>query len=365
MKSRERIIAALNGWDMDRIPMCEIGVWPETEERWRKEGLPDGISVDDYFEFDKIEFFSYDPSLMLPPRTFDETDNQIVITDGDGCKYRKWKGKQSHPLFLESSVSSIDDWVKLRSNLVPDISRFEDYKLDCIFATPLKILPKDKYTKAKEEDEFTVIVPTEPCWYYLRLLGEEEALCNIALNPDFAEQIFSDYTEFTISMIKTVLSAGYKFDALWVFSDLCYKNGMLFSPEFFKERLAPYQKRIFDVAKENGMKVIYHCDGNVHDLIPLLLQIGIDCIQPLEVRAGNDVSSYLKLYKDKLSFIGNINADALTAGKAIIYDEITSKIQNAKPSKRYVFHSDHSIPDSVSFAEYKYAIEIAKQLVHY
>jgi len=365
MKSRERILAALNGWDMDRVPMCEIGVWPETEERWRREGLPNGVSVDEYFGFDKIEFFSYDPSLMLPSRVLEETETQIVLTDGDGCTYRKWKGKQSHPLFIKSSITTIDDWNNLRHNLTPDMSRFEDNKLDCIFATPLRERPTDKYKKARADDEFTVLVPTEPCWYYLRLLGEEEALCNIALDPDFTEQIISDYTDFTISLIKCIISAGYKFDALWVFSDLCYKNGMLFSPEFFNQRIAPYQKRIFDLAKENGMKVIYHSDGNVHDLIPLLLPVGVDCMQPLEARAGNDVGSYLKLYKEKLSFIGNINADVLTAGKEKVEEEITSKIRCAKPSRRYIFHSDHSIPDIVSFFEYEYAINFAKQLIKY
>ncbi len=365
MNSRERIIAALNGWDMDKMPMCEIGVWPETEERWRHEGLPSGISVDEYFGFDKIEFFSYDPSLMLPARVLEETSDQIVVTDGDGCTYRKWKGIQSHPQFLKSSISTIDDWIKLRPSLIPDISRFDNYKLDCIFAIPLKERPLDKYNKAIKDDEFTVIVPTEPCWYYLRLLGEEEALCNIALDPDFVEQIISDYTDFTILMIKNILSAGYKFDALWVFSDLCYKNGLLFSPKFFNKRLAPYQKRIFDLAKDNGMKVIYHSDGYVADLIPLLIPLGVDCMQPLEARADNDVNVYLKLYKDKLSFIGNINADALTAGKEKIKDEISRKILKAKPSKRYIFHSDHSIPDIVSFAEYEYAINFAKQFIQY
>ena len=58
MNSRERILAALTGSDADRIPITEIGIWPETLRRWRLEGLPEGVSPHDYFELDKIEFFS-------------------------------------------------------------------------------------------------------------------------------------------------------------------------------------------------------------------------------------------------------------------------------------------------------------------
>ena len=366
MNSRERIIAALNGQDMDRMPICEIGVWPETERRWRTEGMPADISLEDYFNLDKIAIFSYNPSLMLPKKVLEENEKYIISLDGDGNQQKVLKKDgQSPPHLIKSSVTVPDDWMKLRHNLKADIARFEKYEIEPVFGQPLKESNKALYEKAKAEGTFTVISPSEPCWYFLMLLGEEDALCTIALDPDFAEQIFSDYTDFVLDMLKTLLSNDYRFDALWVFSDMCYKNGMLFSPEFFHKHLVAYQKRIFGFARENGMKVIYHCDGYVGDFIPLLLESGVDCVQPLEVRAGNDIRQYIDKYQDT-SFIGNINADVLASGKKeSIYEEVSSKVQAAKNSNRYIFHSDHSVPVTVSLEDYKYAIELANQFGRY
>jgi len=362
MNSRERILAALNGSDMDRLPICEIGIWPETEQRWRTEGMPEDVSLADYFNLDKISILSYNPSLMLPAKVMEENESFVVATDGDGNTYKQLRNRgQSPPNYIDFSVKSPDDWAKLRGNLNADLARFEEYLIDPVFAGLLDVNHKTLYEKAKAEDVFLVIAPIEPCWYFLRLLGEENALMTMALDPDFAEQIMSDYTDFVMKMLKLIYTNGYTFDALWVFSDMCYKNGMLFSPDFYKKRVMPYQQQIFGFARENGMKTIYHCDGYVGDFIPLLIEAYVDCVQPLEARAGNDIRDYIYKFPET-SFIGNINADVLASGsKEKIYEEISSKVKAAKDSKRYIIHSDHSVPVTVKLDDYKYAIEIANQ----
>lgn len=365
MQSRERILAALNGKDMDRIPIMEIGIWPETLERWHSEGLPQWIAPHDYLGLDKLELLAYDGSLKLKEEIIEEDDESKIFTDGDGCRYKAWKKKQGSPHLIESSVKDINDWKKLRDNLKADFSRFEEVKKEPVFGLDRDKNQCDTYKSSIDNNIFTVIVPTEPCWYYLRLLGEEEALITIALNPDFVEEIISDYNEFNIAMIESIYQKGYRFDAMWVFSDLCYKNGMLFSPKFYRERVLPYQKRFFNFCSDKGMKVIYHSDGYIKDLLPLLVEAGIDCIQPLEARAGNNVIEYGSLYADKISFMGNINADILATEKKLIFDEVSTKVSNAKETRRYLFHSDHSVPPTVSFDNYCYAIELAKKFGQY
>lgn len=366
MQSRDRILAALNGDGMDRIPIMEIGIWPETLERWQNEGLPKGVSPHDYLGFDKLELLTYDGSLQLKEEIIEEDDETRVYTDGDGCRYKAWKKKQGSPHLIESSVKDTSDWKRLRDNLKADFSRFEKVKKEPVFGLDRDKSQCDAYKSSIENNMFNVIIPTEPCWYYLRLLGEEEALITMATDPDFVEEIISDYNEFNISMIEMMYQRDYRFDAMWVFSDLCYKNGMLFSPKFFRERVLPYQKRFFKFCRDKGMKVIYHSDGYIKDLLPLLIEAGIDCIQPLEARAGNNVIEYSKLYADKISFIGNINADILASGeKNMIFDEIGTKVSSAKETRRYLFHSDHSVPPTVSFDNYCYAIELAKKFGRY
>jgi uroporphyrinogen decarboxylase len=365
MVGRERILAALDGKDCDRVPLTEIGIWPETIKRWEGEGFPRGVSPQDYFGLDKIEFLSFDCSLGFKEITIRETRETKVYTDNNGCTYRMLIDEPGASEFITSSVKSEDDWHALKTNLAAEISRFDNFSKDIVFGGQLSEDQPSRYEKCRAENLFTALVPTEPCWYYLRLLGEEEALVNVAANPDFAGLIIEEYNNFTIDMLKKIFSRGYRFDALWVFSDLCYKNGMLFSPRFFREKVLPQQIRLFDLARENGMKVIYHSDGNVNDILPLLIEAGIDCIQPLEVRAGNDVRHYIDTYADAISYIGNINMDLFTTSKKAIEQEVSSKILSAKGSHRYLFHSDHSVPYTVSLENYSYGLKIANDVAWY
>jgi len=369
LNGRQRILAALSGGDADRVPLTEIGIWPETLRRWRQEGLPEGVSPHEYFGLDRVAFFSFDAGLGLPETVVSEERGYRVYTDGDGCTYRVAVDQVSAPQFVGSAVSSLGDWDRLKARLVPDMARFDGFRKDIVFGEPLPESQAARFTRAREEGTFTALVPLEPCWYYLRLLGEVEALANIALAPEFAAALIAEYNAFTLRMLKLIFARGYRFDALWVFSDLCYKNGMLFSPQFYEHSVLPHQRQLFDLARENGMKLIYHCDGNVARFLPLLMRAGIDCIQPLEARAGNDAAGYLREYPGRLSCMGNIDMDVFTgctAGtKERIRAEVTGKILSAKPSHRYLFHSDHSVPDSVSLENYGHAIQVAREVAGY
>jgi uroporphyrinogen decarboxylase len=363
--SRRRILAALSGDELDRVPLTEIGIWPETLLRWRQEGLPAGMTPHEYFDLDPIEFFSFDGSLGLAETVLREGEGFRVYTDADGCTYKMLVDRPGAPQLLGSRVAGLEDWQALRGNLRPELERFEEFRKEIVFGQTLAECQPDRYRRCRREKVFSALVPLEPCWYYLRLLGEEEALATIALDPEFAGTVIREYNEFTLGMVKRILSAGYRFDALWVFSDLCFKNGMLFSPDFFVEEVLPHQRRLFDLARENKMKVIFHCDGYVGQLLPLLKRAGIDCIQPLEVRAGNDVGRYIQEHSDTLSYMGNINMDLLTTTKEAIEREVRSKILEAKGTHRYLFHSDHSVPDTVSLERYAFAVQVAREAAWY
>ncbi len=369
MNDRERILAALSGTEADRVPLVEIGIWPETLRRWRAEGLPPEVSPHEYFGLDRIAFFSYDASLGLAERVLSEQGGYRVYTDGDGCTYRMAVGQVSAPQFVGSSVASREDWDRLKANLRPEMARFEAFRKDVVFGEPLGESQAQAYARARRDGVFTVLVPLEPCWYYLRLLGEVEALATIALAPELAAQIIGDYNAFTLGLVKRVLGEGYRFDALWVFSDLCYKNGLLFSPAFYEQSVLPHQRQLFDLARENRMKVIYHCDGNVAQFLPLVLRAGIDCIQPLEARAGNRVAEVLGRYPGRLSCMGNFDMDVFNGPpegvRQRIRAEVTGKLRAGKSSHRYLFHSDHSVPDSVSLQDYGYAIRVAREVAGY
>jgi uroporphyrinogen decarboxylase len=367
MTSSERFRAALSGADMDRIPMYELCYWPKTLERWRGEGLAAGIPPQYYFHLDQVGFFAYDGSLGLPGGVVQSDAGTVTTRDGDGVYYRESTLEYSTPTFVRATINTPADWRQHRGRLTAGWQRIPE-RMDQEPVTGLATgcaTPDEYYRLCKSQERFTVLSPIDPIWYALRVMGEEQALMAIAEDPDFVQEIVEDYALFNESMLRLLLGRGYRFDAVWVFSDLCYKNGMLFSPRFFRERVLPTFSRYVALCHEASSKFIFHCDGDVTRLIPLLLEAGVDCIQPLEARAGNDVRILAPRYGETLSFMGNINADVLSGSREGIEQEIRDKLSCAAPYHRYLFHSDHSIPPGVSFANYAFAVELAKKYGSY
>jgi len=352
MESKERIKLALERKIPDRIPKLEICFWDETIERWKKEGLPENVTPEEYFDLDKIHRVYFDGTLRLDEKTLEEDEETRVYTENNGIKYKAFKNKTYPPVPIGSLISSREEWENYKHRINVDFSRLSQESIDA-------------YKHAVKENRYIIISPSEPMWYTIKLLYEAEALIKTVTDPDFIEEIVAYYTEFNIGMLEELFSNGFEFDALWFFSDLCYKNGMIFSPDFFRERVMPYQKRIYDFCKSKNMKIIYHCCGNVNRILPLLIEAGIDCIQPMEARAGNDVREYKRLYGNQIAFMGNISVDVMGTTRNCIEEEIKSKITIAKEGGGYIYHSDHSIPPSVSFENYCTVMEMVNKYGKY
>ncbi len=368
MTERDRFVAALSGGDADRVPLCELAFWPETVSRFEAEGMPRGVSLNEYFGLDRLAFFTYDGDLGYgePPRP--DGRGYELYRAGNGVVYRqRTDGASSTPVYVDSIIREAADWEEHRSRLLPGMERFElPYGNEAVtgYATGCGS-QRDYYARAVSERLPAILSPTDAMWFYLRLMAEERSLCDISLEPDRVEGVLSDYTDFNIAMYKRLYESGLRFDAVWVFSDLCYKGGMLFSPGFYESRALPHLRRYIDVCREGGSRFIFHSDGDLRELIPLLRSAGVDCVQPLEARAGNDVRLLVKEYGDALSFMGNISADVLSGGKDGIFHEVSDKVTKAKEHRRYIFHSDHSIPPGVSLENYQYALSLAREYGSY
>jgi len=348
MNSRERIIAALQHRESDRIPITDTTYWPETIERWEKEGLPKGMHPNDYFNMDKI--FLVNPidagfSNIFPYEVYEETDEYKIDRNPFGVKVKYWKHKYATHVELEHAVKCRKDWDEIKRYLSVSEKR-------------LKIEEIEKTHDAYKNGLFVCLTPLEPFWFSFVMMGVEELMVQMATAQEFIADMYNYYTDFLIEMLEKVISKGVYFDGIWFFSDMCYKNGPLFSPEFYNKFLLPCHSRISEFCHRRNKFLLLHCDGYVGSLIPGFIHAGFDAIQPLEVRAGNDIRIYKNMYGDKICLFGNISADILAKGdKDAIEEEIRSKISMGKKNGGYIYHIDHSVPPTISFSSYVFALE--------
>jgi uroporphyrinogen decarboxylase len=340
-----RIKTTLAGGVPDALGISELVYWPETIERWHQEGLPQDQEPGEYFGTDAFGLVSPDLTLGLEKQIVVEDDRAVVEMDTNGVYQKQLKGSYSPPAPVDYTVKDRDSWLRFRARLAA-----EDWRI------PADL---DKvYHEHRAKNRFIVFKNPEPCWASIKILGTENVLIAMAENPAWIHEMFEAYTQLIIELYERMAARGFTFDGAWLNGDLCYRNGMLFSPRMYRSLLLPYHGHLCRYFHHQGLPVITHVCGDARQLIPLYLEAGFDAIQPLEARAGNDVRELKRKYGTTAVFIGNINCDVLGRSREEIKEEIESKLSVAKVGGGYVFHSDHSVPPTVSFANYSYALEL-------
>jgi uroporphyrinogen decarboxylase len=172
--------------------------------------------------------------------------------------------------------------------------------------------------------------------------------------------MFSTTADLTIDSLQLMIDGEVKPDGIFPNDDIAYRNGLLFSPTLHGKLIFPHVKRICQFARSNGMDVIQHSCGDIREAIPMLIEAGVQCLQPLECKAGMDVRQLKRQYGKDIAFMGNIDVRKMEHfDEAEMEEEISSKVTVAKEGGGYVFQSDHSVPATVSLSNYKRTLEIA------
>ena len=353
MQSRDRFLNALAHKESDRVAVTNGFPWPDAVARWRKEGLGEDESVDSVLGLDPTSGVWLSADLGYPTRVIEENDQYKIEVDGNGVTMKSWKDHYATPQQLEFAIKTLEDWHKWKGNLTLD-----RYPVD----------PKhvEDSQAAREAGRFHYLTVGEPIWTALRILGHDHCLQRMLDNPELVEDIVCTMTDFGLARAQAMLDAGGQIDVLWLWSDLCYKNGMLFSPRLYREIVLKYHRKMKEWCAGHNLPIVYHCDGDVTEFIPCLIEAGIDCIQPIEARCGNDVRELKDEYGSDICFFGNISMDVVARGdRDEIRHEVESKITKAKVGGGYICHSDHSVPPTVSWDSYRHWLDIAREVGKY
>ncbi|MCS7225055.1 MAG: uroporphyrinogen decarboxylase family protein [Armatimonadetes bacterium] len=352
MTTRQRWRTVLGRQQPDKVPIHD-SPWPETIRRWQREGLPAEIPVEDYFGYEMVGF-SFDQSPMFEVKTLYKDNEYIIETTPYGGVRKNFRTYASTPEIIDWAVKSKEDWEKIKPRLEPSYTRVDWVSF------------RYRYQRAISEDKclaFCAAIGYDHLQSYVR---SEDLLIMMLEEPTWFRDMASTVAQLVVSMAQMIMDAGYTFDIAFLFNDMGYRNGPLFSPELYRKCILEYDAMLCDFFHSKGLPVIYHTDGDVHLLIPHLIEAGIDCLQPLEAKAHMDVRKLKEQYGDRIAFMGNIDVMKMAdEDPAVIEEEIASKFEVAKVGGGYIYHSDHSVPPSVSFEQYCRVMDLVKKYGQY
>ena len=369
MNSKQRMLTLLKGEIPDRVGRMDAP-WPETRARWHREGLPRNKHANDFFAMDVRHMLRIDSSFRLPGSVQEDSPDYTIAWTADGVLEKQWK-HSGVPQPLEYSLKSAADWKRLRGNLAPSVDRFSfgyygDYGFEYVSA-PFPAVKK-AYQECRTNAETCMLVAiADPFECFMGKIGDENILIMLVTEPELLAEMFDAHVAFAKAQFDLLIAEGFKPDAVFLGADVSYKNGLLFSPALYRQLLMPRHKAMIDhFKKAHGLRVILHSDGNCTQAVPMFIEAGIDCLQPVEVSAGMDVRKLAPQFGDKIAFMGNLSVQALAGDEKRVREEVESKVRfMAKNRYRFIAHSDHSVPPEVSFANYSLAMDIVSKEGNY
>jgi len=352
MTSRERVLKALRHEEPDRVPIHD-SPWAASISRWHKEGLPESISAGEYFGYE-FRSFGADCTPRFPVKTLEVNEDFIVETTPYGGVRRNFRAHDTTPEVIDYPVKTKDDWERIKERLQPDFTRVD-------WASGLQGL-----RRAKEEGYFTHFSAAfgyDQCQSYI---ASEQLLALMLTDPEWISDILHTQATLVIEMMKMMMENGFDFDGAFLYDDNGYRNGTLFSPSAYRDIVFPVHKMVYDFCHEHGLPTILHSCGNVKEFIPMYIEAGLDCLQPLEVKAGMDLVELKREYGDDLAFMGGIDVRAMAdPDPSVIEEEVRTKFEAAMSGGGYIYHSDHSVPKNVSFKQYCHTMELVKEYGRY
>lgn len=357
MNSRERVNAAIERRPHDRVPRYET-FWEDTIQRWIREGLCGGReSAWEALGADMAHICGFPWPAPFPGREeiLSEDEMTRLFKDEWGATLRLFKDHQTTPEHLGWECDSKDAWHSnfrervLNAAAKPDIEGY-----------------KQRYAAAQKAGQWTFFRAVEPFESLRKLIGDEEMMISIKEEPDWIVDMSEVTTSRSLKFLEALLDHGLMPDGLWIYGDMAFNHATFCSPADYRELIWPQHKRLCDWAHERGMKTIYHTDGNINGVVDLLIEAGVDVLQPLECKAGMDLRRLVPQFGSRVSFFGNIDVMVLIRGDLDeIEEEVRTKLEAGKQNSGYLFHSDHSVPPQVSWVTYREIIRMLDQYGSY
>lgn len=154
---------------------------------------------------------------------------------------------------------------------------------------------------------------------YLRttyVRGETQFLMDMAADPGLARALADKVGDHIAAVgVEALRRGGLQANGVWIYDDMAGNSGPMFSPDAFERVLLPAYRRMVRAYRDAGAKyVLLHSDGDVRPVLDMLVDVGIDGLNPLEARAGMRASAIRDRYPGLILTGGMCNTDTLIHG---------------------------------------------------
>jgi len=182
---------------------------------------------------------------------------------------------------------------------------------------------------------------------YWRLRGMEQAMVDMAADPELAYKMLGRCGDFAVQLSRMACER-FALDWLWTGDDVASQRSLMMSPDTWRRMIKPHLARAFDVGKSHQLPVAYHCCGALRPIIADLVEMGLDVLNPVQCLCpGMDPLELKGEFGSELTFMGGVDTQELLPNGTV--DEVrraTRRLIDGMTSDGggYILAASHTIP---------------------
>lgn len=190
---------------------------------------------------------------------------------------------------------------------------------------------------------------------YLR--GMDNLLADMLTEPELAHTLMDKVLETNMRIVRNAIREGAEVIVLG--DDYAHNQGLMMSPELFREFLLPRLAKMVGMILEEGAFCIKHSDGNIYPILEDIVSTGCHGLNPIEPAAGMDLTTVKRLVGDRVCLVGNIDCgELLSRGtREQVEAAVARAIEDAGRDGGFILSSSNSIHSSVNPANFVAMIE--------
>jgi len=359
MNHRERVRLALNHQEADRIPIDLGGTIISSIAKKAYIDLKHhlGIPIEEIKMLDFVQQLPYvDETLVrrfdidfrmvqLPAAT---APNLHIFEEGEYYAFiDRWGSK----LHMPKEGGFYFDWVDFPIKST-SLEALEDYQWPRPDPQELNRQLRVQAQELYRNTDFAIVgsgvigggIFEQPA----RIMGMQRFLEALAAEPKFAERVMDKILEIYIESCNNYLNEIGEFIQVFTYwDDVSTQDGWMISPAMYRRMIKPRTKILIDaIKKKTDAKVFYHSCGASYDLIPDLIDLGFDILNPVQVSAkGMDTKRLKHDFGKDIVFWGSIDTQKVLpfGDEQAVRDEVKRRIDDLAPGGGFVLAAVHNI----------------------
>jgi uroporphyrinogen decarboxylase len=368
MTPLDRFIAVMEYQPVDRVTNWELGVWPQTRERWEAEGLPltawhwNWFPGEQALGFDPREFIYFRDG-MIPPfdeETLAEDERTVTFRDSLGRVRQALKegtvrgGRMSMDTYIGFPVTCMEDWQAIKRRYQSGAERYEAY---------WDVFRVDGWRARRHPLVFGRNCDTLGFYWFARdLMGTEALSYAFFEQPELVHDIMEFHADWLIEAARPVLERT-TVEYVNLNEDLACKGGPLLSPRTYREFIYPRLRRVVDFYKSHGTRYFgIDSDGDPLAVVPLMMDAGVDVLWPLERASDQDPVRLRRKFGRSLRLWGGVDKRELTRDRQAIDDHLRTFIPLIEEGG-FIPSVDHTVPPDVPLDNFLYYMERKQALL--